>query len=489
MTLLKTNDTASSMQPVRLDASSYTHVSGDANNSASRPLPPLPSRQQTISVEQPGLNSADTVLSQRQAPAIPSGRPRSLTAIGVQSAPTDTRTPFVPLPPPVRKVADATASTISVLPHHGSKATSDQSISVPEDDSDCEEVQDDETVKRALEMPDSTFANRRPPHILPRRGVLMRHPVHAFAICGLYAVTATSHVRLWDSYNGNSIAIINLPAEHKVTAVEKVDVEGQATPSSIIWVGTKDGTLFEVDMPNKAILRSKSGLHSHAICAIYRMPGNIVSTIDETGKIQVWSGGSVYDQVDEFTDPGVSLEVQPRTQRIVEKYNCLFAIGSQVWTAQGPHRHHHGAEARAPGVRVHELAPGMPLNPTPKTVYTPDDAGQIGAVLAGTTIAHIPDSVYFSHDSGHISIWNASTFECMSVLKISQYAITAVQGVLGYLWAGNREGIVHVYDVRYSPWRVVKAWKASDETILDIRIDFATLREVRTDHDVRRCLG
>lgn len=238
----------------------------------------------------------------------------------------------------------------------------------------------------------------------------------------------------------------------------------------LVWVGTKDGALHVVDIGQMQIVELKSNAHSHAIMGIFQSSSTICTTVDECGKTQIWT----------TSDPTAppSLSSQPRTQRMTDKHTFVYAAGTQLWSAQGPHRHHAGVAARSPSIRVYDVSADSAFNTTPRPMYLPESAGLVGAVLAGTTIPSQPNLLYLAHDSGHVSLWERDSSVCVTTLRISNYAITALEGVLGNLWTGNREGVIHVYDVTESPWRVIKAWKASDEPITDLVLDLGYLNEV-----------
>lgn len=98
--------------------------------------------------------------------------------------------------------------------------------------------------------------------------------------------------------------------------------------------------------------------------------------------------------------------------------------------------------------------------------------------MAAATLGNQADVVYLSHETGHISVWDRNNVTCTSVFRVSNYAITAMQGVLSHLWTGNREGLIHVYDTSQTPWKVVKAWKGLNEPIVGILVDLGSVAKV-----------
>lgn len=126
-------------------------------------------------------------------------------------------------------------------------------------------------------------------------------------------------------------------------------------------------------------------------------------------------------------------------------------------------------------IRVYEIGPQGAVSLTSRAMHTLDNGCPVGSVMAGTVIPSEPNLVYLAHETGHISIWDRTALGCLNVVRVSPYAITALEGVNGLLWAGNREGSIHVYDTKHTPWKVVKAWKAADEPICGLQVDLATL--------------
>ena len=361
-----------------------------------------------------------------------------------------------------------------------------------DEDSDVEDGDEDpleaNRLGRTSDMPDATFANRRPPHISPERKFAPRHAVNDFAICGRYAVTATIHLRIWDTYSGESVCTIMLHGDTKVTAVAFVypscSLDSMSGQPRTVWAGTKDGSLFEVDIVAQTITESRSNVHSHAIVGIFQTPENIVTTVDEAGKVQIWDCSQDADQA--HTNRTPSLASLPRTQRMSDKHSFVQAFGTQLWSSQGPARHHHhptlsstpSSALRSPSIRVYDVGPRSNFPQTQRPVYLPESAGSVGAVSAGAAIPCQPNLVYLAHESGHVSIWEKDTLACISVVRVSTFAIMALEGVVDKLWAGNREGLVHIYDTSTTPWRVVKAWKASEEPLIGLKVDLGSVAAV-----------
>lgn len=395
--------------------------------------------------------------------------------------------PYLPPPPPVRNlplVGTGDGQLRMFVHNNGTGAVEPSAlIDMDSDESDAQAGPDEDPLEasrtaRLCDMPDATFANRRPPRITPERTLSAKHAVNAAGVCGRYAVTATVHVRLWDTYTGESVGTVQCPGESKVTALEYVftdaAIRSQLGQISRLWAGAKDGGLYEIDLRALRVLETRTGVHSHAIAGIFRHPGNLVSTVDEAGKVQIWSSSD--------KDAPPSLASSPRTNRMGDKFSFCAAFGTQLWTASGPSRHHHPGQpsgtTRSPSVRVFDVAPGANFALTSRPMLLPENMGAVGAILAGASVPTQPNLVYLAHESGHVSIWEKDTLTCISAVRVSTYAITALEGVVDKLWAGNREGTVQVFEMSSMPWKVVKAWKASDEPISGLKVDLGSIAEV-----------
>ena len=329
------------------------------------------------------------------------------------------------------------------------------------------------------DMPDAMFASRRPPKLSPERSIALSIPVHILAVCGRYAVTATLVLKIWDTLKGELVGTFPIAGEHKFTALEFICAKGEAEEVPLtIWVGTKAGHLFEIDIALGTLSQTNASAHTHAILGIFQIPGNLVITICKSGKVQTWTLSS-------NPSHGSALTSLPKTQWMSEKPTFVQAIGTQLWTSHGPDRHHahmssdsRRAVSRSPSIRIYDALPDNSFTLTPRQIYLPESAGWIGSVMACTTLPYISNNVYLAHDSGHVSIWSKDSFTCLKVLRLSKYAITSLQGVLDCLWTGNRQGLVHVYREGDQSWKVVKIWKAADEPIIGLRIDTHSITKV-----------
>ncbi|EGG01434.1 uncharacterized protein MELLADRAFT_117813 [Melampsora larici-populina 98AG31] len=248
-----------------------------------------------------------------------------------------------------------------------------------------------------------------------------------------------------------------------------------------VWCGAKDGQLFEYDCFERRMIDSKASLHSASIIGIFRCKFGGMCTLDETAKVQIWTN-PISPKI------GVKISGTARAQRVADKTNFAAMLSHQLWTSSGPSGSKSASTLaqRSPSIRVYDPDPTQAWTVTPRPLSIPDNGSTIGAVSAGAVIPSTPSIVYLGHETGHVSIWNNKEEKNGGVgfkklIKISNYQITALEGVTKYLWAGFRTGNVYVYDTCEQQqddsggggggWKVLKVWKAHKESITRIVVD------------------
>ncbi|SCZ96871.1 BZ3500_MvSof-1268-A1-R1_Chr4-1g06804 [Microbotryum saponariae] len=367
---------------------------------------------------------------------------------------------YIPPPPPSRSLA--VSERLAPLRPVIASASEDGGNSSDEGD------EDSSIYAKAQELPDATFANRRPPTLRNRRSIHPQGQFYSFAVRGTKLVTGQHHVYIWGTEkNSTASESVTLPGEHKVYALEFTpDQDGR-----YVWAGTKDGHLFEVDILEKEVTMIKHHAHGAPVIGIYRC-GNGMLTIDHNGKVLVWG------DVGEPSDGGVRLSERNKGQRVPDKQNFHAVIGTQLWTSSGPATKS-GASAfamRSPQIRVFDTSGSRPWTVLSRPLIVPDVVGQIGAVTASAVVPALEQSVFLGHDNGYVSVWNRVTFVCEKVQRISPFKATAMVGVGKDLWVGYRSGIISVLDVSSSDvWMVKKMWKAHASPVTKLIIDPTSL--------------
>jgi hypothetical protein len=252
-----------------------------------------------------------------------------------------------------------------------------------------------------------------------------------------------------------------------------------SSSTDVIWGGTKDGALFELEVPSGTLVDHRPGVHSGVVTGVWRVArDNKMASLDETGKLQLWPSGD--------------LAALPRTQRLAGTGNggdkvsaggYSTVLGTQLWTASRP-----SGSTRSPSVRVYDLSSdGAAFNVTTRPATMSSDGAGIGGVTAATVLPARPNKAYLAHETGHVSIWDRASGTCEQVVKVSTFQITVLVGVGRQLWAGYRTGMLFVYDTgadgddsepKSEPWKVLKKWQAHADPIMGLAIDPTLLETV-----------
>ncbi|GAK68070.1 DNase I-like protein [Moesziomyces antarcticus] len=351
-------------------------------------------------------------------------------------------------------------------------------------------------------LPDTSHANRRAPKFNPDCGTSSKQGFQCFAVCGHTVVTGSGDkvkvYRVGESASGVGEKLCtvgeHLSKEVKLTALEfrppnhgiaPVPAIGRrshgetADEGRYLWCGTKDGHIWELDIAEAQVVHSRQNVHSDPIQLLKRV-GNRMLSLDEGGKISIWLPSADPDPA----IAGLRLSNQPITQRIaMEKGSHACIVGQQLWVAAGPSAQRNAkdyAGSKGPRIRIYNpFADDKPFNALSKAAaIAPEMAEGVGVVTGGAVIPSRPDYVYFGHDSGHVSIWSRQTYECVGVRKLGPHGITALAGVLKYLWVATRAGTISVFDTDTAPWRAIKIWTAHKEPITAIKVDEHGIQKV-----------
>lgn len=198
-----------------------------------------------------------------------------------------------PPPPPVRNGTNGSIlgnlqnndesnvnlnSTENNLPEDGTSGSDDESCNV-------HSVPSQDTL-----YPDFSQSNRREPIFGgPMHEVSSRKKVDAIAFYGS---------TLFVSSASNSMAIDVLTGEkfwnlsHPDTRIAAIAFKPNKDPElcgRIVWMGTKEGHLWEVDIRASNVLQKRGNVHMSAITDIH-VVGDSLWTISEDGKICIWDG-------------------------------------------------------------------------------------------------------------------------------------------------------------------------------------------------------
>ncbi|KAJ7124539.1 Endonuclease/exonuclease/phosphatase [Mycena epipterygia] len=314
------------------------------------------------------------------------------------------------------------------------------------------------------DLPDSSRSSRRPPHLSFRPGyvgpsepkiTVPAHHGHAI-VSGTRIVVATHHhVKIYD------IALSDVPVfsldkreighghgikELRVTSMEYRPCGEPTDRGSLLWIGTKDGHLIELDVRTGCVTAVKPSAHIHPIVRIFRH-GRSMVTLDDAGKTLLFAPSADGEDIQLAFTP-------PRIARITEKQDFAKMVGGKLWTASRAELH----GARMQTIRVFDLfVPGAPGR-----AVTPLEA--VGAITDATMLPSNPGVVYVAHEAGSVSLWTLDEDggwpRCVEVVRVSTSDVLCVEGVNNRLWAGGRSGMISAYDVSVKPWVVTNCWMA-----------------------------
>ena len=402
-------------------------------HSLSASPPPLPVRRSTI--VDPAVAGPPPPLPTRSHINGNEGAERK--ALGVSRLP----------PPPTRTIA------------LGDKLPPARRPTTPSSDEDSGE-EDEQKIQTADLMPDSSTSSRRPPALGFRDGYsepkIHVHPHSGcVALSGSHVVVGHHHqIKIYD------LAVSEVPSfnldtkdmgvkDSKVTCMEFRPTVSQVDRGFLLWVGTKEGHIFELDIRTGSVRGTKYAAHLHPIMYLFRHGRSMIS-LDESGKTLVFSPDP--DNQEDITLP----LTMPRVIRTTEKQDFVKLLDGKLWTAT--RLEYNGAGQRLPVIRIYDV-----FNPasTGRSVLPVE---HVGPVRSATIIPSQPRMVYVGHEEGFISIWELDTDDgyprCVEVMKVSASDVLSLEGVNDRLWAGSRNGVISAYDVSQRPWLVTNSWMA-----------------------------
>ena len=342
------------------------------------------------------------------------------------------------------------------------------------DSSDEEEDEESKTRidKTRIDLPDSSRSSRKAPHAhfyphseshisVPHNGV--------YAVAGSTVAVVSSHaIKLFDlAVSDSPVYILDLKdispdhRSRKPTSLAfRNPLMGGEKPG-LLWVGTKGGHLFEVDVHSATLVSSKMAAHAHAVAHIFSNHRMMV-TVDNNGKALVFAPDSSQDLV--------LSNSQPRVVRFAEKQDFVKLIAGRLWTSAREPSSGTVKPNRGPIVRMYDIltprSSGKSLLPTEHA----------GAVTCGTMLPSNPGFVYLGHEGGTVTIWtlvgSRDIPECVDVVKVAMTDILCLAGVNDRLWGGSRAGQISAYDTSQKPWVITNSWVAhKDVPVTHLSVD------------------
>ncbi|KAL0948931.1 hypothetical protein HGRIS_009039 [Hohenbuehelia grisea] len=410
---------------------------------ASRPIPPPPRPRPTIvpEVPEPAPSSASSSVA---PPPLPVRRGNAVSPDEAKPAGMS-RLP----PPPTRTIAIG-----DKLP----PARRPQACSSDEDSGD--EVEQKDTGVDLL--PDSSHSSRRPPVLPMAQAAKISVPTYTGHVCvsGTTIVVASHHhVKIYELAATAALPVLNIDTKEmgakdaKITSLEMRTVDPEADRGCILWVGTREGHLIELDTRTGAVLAVRYSAHLHPIVHIFRY-GRSMASLDDSGKALVFDPESDTQQVDlQLTTP--------RVVRVTEKLEFVKVLGGRLWTAARGDAHGHGTPSRTPIIRIYDL---FNLGAGAGTGRSVMPTEHVGPVTAAAILPSEPETVYVGHEEGFVSVWMLAGVDgwpkCTDVVRVSTSDVLSLEGVNNRLWAGGRNGMIAAYDVTVRPWVVTNSWAA-----------------------------
>ena len=429
--------------------------------------PPLPTRRPGPPPDSEPSTTTQTPpprISNRLSQQIKQDSPAERRSLGSSKLP----------PPPTRTIALGDKLPPARRPAGGSPPFSS-------DDESAEEgaAADDAKGSGSDALPDTSRSSRRPPLAAPFRDIQPEAPkipiqpyTGHFVVAGSrVAVSSKDQIRIYDlSFADVPLHTIDtkdlgLPGGAKVTCME---MKGAGDG---VWVGTKEGHVFEVNLGTGGVGPIRHAVHLNPVTHILRH-GRSMVTLDEGGKALVYAPG----------EGGASLTgTQQRVVRITEKQDFVRMLGGKLWTAARADSQSGagGASSRMPIIRVYDVfVPGSNGRSVVPTEH-------VGAVTSAAVVPSQPGKVFVGHEEGYVSIWAAEGTEdgypkCLEVVKVSTSDVLCLEGVNDRLWVGSRNGMISAYEVAARPWVVTNSWSAHPGLpVLKLAVDVFGLDEGR----------
>lgn len=338
--------------------------------------------------------------------------------------------------------------------------------------SDSSDEEEEEESRTRVDLPDSSRSSRKPPcaDFYPHSESYISVPhngVHAVA-GSVVAIVSSHAVKLFDlAVSESPLRVLDLKdisSDHrsrKPTSLAFVNSPAGGEKAALLWIGTKDGHIFEVDIRSAALVSSKIAAHAQAVTHIFST-GHMVVTMDDNGKALIFAPDDSQDSV--------LSGAQARVARVADKQDFVKLIAGRLWTSARESSSGSANSSRGPIVRVYDvLAPGSSGRSLLPTEH-------VGTVTCGTMLPSNPGYVYLGHEGGTVTIWTLEgaqgTPECVDVVKVSMSDILCLAGVNDRLWAGSRAGHISAYDTSQKPWVMTNSWVAHrDVPVTHLSVD------------------
>ncbi len=376
----------------------------------------------------------------RSTKPVPQIRKSSVPSVGITSD----------FPPPPRKTTfnENTSQVQTSAKQISSSTLTAKHASrqfLQEDSDDAEDHEQDLPITRS-EYPDSSQANRRPPHF--NKGpqeIPTKFDSRVFDVCGQYVCTTGYVTRVWDLSRGEQI--FNLSHGETVKMISLAFKPGQnlVDEGTRLWIGSNIGELHEIDVATQVIVATSAVHNRREVIRILRHRRDLW-TLDDEGKLFVW-------RAEEFRMP--SLKYSDHAHRVPKGHTFSMNVQGRLWYATGKE------------IRVFRPGDDASFSALQKPLFQ----SGTGDITSGAHTGSQGGRVYLGHADGKVSIYNAKDYACVGVVKASDYKINAMAFVGNDLWAAYKTGKIYVYDTSYTPWKVKKDWRAHDGPTASMLLD------------------
>lgn len=328
--------------------------------------------------------------------------------------------------------------------------------------------------------PDSSRVNRRPPIF---EGVLHeisgKSDIRAVINLGSYfCVGCSGATYLYDSDSG-AVAWSATHSDTRVTAAAFVT-------DHLIWMGTKDGCLWEVQVNRSGVATKRANVHLQPVSVIRRcLETGDIWTLSDDGKLVIW------------TSPSVSSA--PKTYRVTPAFKACAFLGKSLWIGRNKQLFVYEPTTVSLNVNPRPILAAVPnpssTQPGANVVATngagvsgssiglagttPTSAGtalsmnhsvrQMGEFTCATSVTGVDNFMFFGHEEGTITVFCHSKMAAVANVNVSIHKICSLsKGDINHLWIGLKTGVILVCDVSQVPWRVLKEWKAHEGPVSTI---------------------
>jgi hypothetical protein len=226
-------------------------------------------------------------------------------------------------------------------------------------DDESEESAEEEDPKSRLAnaMPDTSRSSRRPPVLRCHKydPVQVQTQSHSAVVCAaghVYVAASGHHVKVYDlSLSESPILILDGKdvglKELKATSLEFCPANAADDKGRYVWIGTKDGHMYELDVITGKVTGTRLSIHLYAITRILRYGDEIIS-LDDSGKVTIWTPEAEEDLR--------LASAQIRGSRISDRQGFVEMLAGKLWTSA---REATAPGARGPAVRIYDiLTPG-----------------------------------------------------------------------------------------------------------------------------------